>query len=779
MSHPSPASRSQSHNDLIALFRLGRVAELADADLIAAYLAGGPNAEPAFSALVCRHGPTILGTCRRILGPGDDHDVADAFQAIFLVLARRAGSLSVTDTLSPWLHAVAVRVARHARARRRALRARVHAFDDGFEPCTPSNDPGEQIEQSELRLVIDEELERLPRRYRDPIVLCDLEGLPRDLAAARLRCPLGTLDSRLHRGRARLRSRLLRRGMNPTLAAVMPHLAAPAAQAVPKSLATRAVQAAIVRLGEGSLAPAVTSLALAAVRSALLMRLTWIAAFAALPAAAALAVATLVAIAQDPPKSQPTASSGPPAPIEQVSSIADQFEAIKAAFDADHIRAERADAAPIADPRPGEPLPHAYVAVTDYARRAVDLAIGNPTDPAAREALLWVINMDINRGEGDREDFGVQFLRALRELVHQHSADLDLDLELARAGLRFRTLVSRYHDAYFEYALQAIQGHEAEGLIRIGAADYLAQKARDAYVARSCIDRIGCIHVFSDQEWNPAMRWHFYSAEEKGRRMHLRLCDPIAMRAEAERLYHEVIEDYADIPYQDSVTQQIQAALQQGHPEYRGRPLTDANRLFFEKKIASPDMLGDHARGYLEVLLNDQSREPALSLLETQPDIDEALIDIDGPTLDGHVMKLSGLRGKVVVLDFWFAACGACIDEVPARRKLAETYADRPFAIVGVNVGDPASEALKAAADAGMTWPSWSDPSRDIARRFSVEGGAATLVIDALGRIRALKKPGESLGLLVERLVHEAESGTVPHATPDSAPPEPAGDPNP
>jgi RNA polymerase sigma factor (sigma-70 family) len=178
--------------------------------------------EAAFEALVNQHGPMVLGTCRRMLA--DPHDVDDAFQATFLVLARKAGSIQDADRLGPWLHGVARRIATRSRAlsARRNARERSAAEEPAIEP------PG-ALEAFELQAALDEELSRLPEKYRAPLVLCYLEGLTHDEAAQQLRWPVGTVRSRLAGGRDRLRTRLTRRGLAPAgvVPAILPHSSIP------------------------------------------------------------------------------------------------------------------------------------------------------------------------------------------------------------------------------------------------------------------------------------------------------------------------------------------------------------------------------------------------------------------------------------------------------------------------------------------------------------------------------------------------------------------------
>jgi RNA polymerase sigma factor (sigma-70 family) len=165
-----------------------------------------PAGELAFVALVARHGPMVLSVCRRILH--DTVDVDDAFQATFLVLVKRAGAIRFEASLGPWLYGVSVRVARRVRE----VRSRAHGV--------PLDDAAAQLVSErtmpvdrDLRFLIDEALARLPANYRAAIVLCYLEGMTHEQAAVHLRCPVGTVRSRLARGRDMLRHRLGNSGL--------------------------------------------------------------------------------------------------------------------------------------------------------------------------------------------------------------------------------------------------------------------------------------------------------------------------------------------------------------------------------------------------------------------------------------------------------------------------------------------------------------------------------------------------------------------------------------
>ena len=201
-------------DDLKTLFDAGAIGRLSDSELLARFIRREDvaSSEAAFAALVSRYGPIVLGICRRVLG--DDHAATDAFQAVFLVLARKAPQVKVDDTLGRWLHGVSIRVSRRARAVARAERARFRALDGLDPPDGTTTTSPERLR--EVRSALDEEIARLPGRYRSAVVLCYLEGLTQEQAARRLRCPLGTIQSRLHRARERLKSGLIRRGLAPT-----------------------------------------------------------------------------------------------------------------------------------------------------------------------------------------------------------------------------------------------------------------------------------------------------------------------------------------------------------------------------------------------------------------------------------------------------------------------------------------------------------------------------------------------------------------------------------
>ena len=223
--------------EMQTLFRWGAMGTWTDGQLMTQFVQGQDGSEAAFRILIHRHGPMVLGVCRRVLG--DAHAAEDAFQATFLVLVKKAATLRDGDLLTNWLYGVALRVANKEKAR--GARRRVVERQAAERTASPASD-GDQVE---LRSVIDEEIRRLPERYRLPLVLCHLEGLRHDEVAQRLGCPVGTVESRLSRAREQLRSRLARRGLAPTAQALGVVLRPPGGGLVHSSLVDTTLQAAL------------------------------------------------------------------------------------------------------------------------------------------------------------------------------------------------------------------------------------------------------------------------------------------------------------------------------------------------------------------------------------------------------------------------------------------------------------------------------------------------------------------------------------------------------
>ncbi len=251
------------------LFAVGTIGGLSDGQLIEQFLSGPRNsAEAAFAALVGRHGAMVMGVCRRLLS--DPNDADDAFQATFLVLARRARSIARRELLANWLYGVAYRTARVARTRAALRLAKERRVIDVLRTRSTQEDEG----CGDLLVLLDQELSRLPEKFRIAVVLCELEGRSRKEVALRLGIAEGTLSSRLARARVLLRDRLQKRGLALSAGALAAGLARDvSAAAVRPALADATVQAALNYATGGMVSWSVTVLAEGALKAMFLTKL--------------------------------------------------------------------------------------------------------------------------------------------------------------------------------------------------------------------------------------------------------------------------------------------------------------------------------------------------------------------------------------------------------------------------------------------------------------------------------------------------------------------------
>jgi RNA polymerase sigma factor (sigma-70 family) len=276
--------------------------------------------EAAFACLLRRYGPLVLGVCRQVLG--ELHDAEDAFQATFLILARKAGSVRRGESLGPWLYRVAINVARTARAQaaqRRAHERQAAAMSQASSP--------DEVPPRDWQPLLHEEVHRLPDKYRVPVVLCYLEGKTNEEAARVLGWPVGTVKGRLARARDLLETRLVRRGLAlPAggLALLLSQRPVQAA-AVPAALADSTLKAALLfAAGQPASATASTAallLAKGALKTTAGKKLVW----ALLSLAAALGGGGALLASRTPAESPPAERqaaelAGPPAhgPVPRV-----------------------------------------------------------------------------------------------------------------------------------------------------------------------------------------------------------------------------------------------------------------------------------------------------------------------------------------------------------------------------------------------------------------------------------------------------------------------------
>ncbi len=269
---------------------------------------GANRDEAAFTALVRRHGAMVFGVCRRVLC--HEHDAEDVFQATFLVLARKAASLRSQRSLGGWLHEVAY----HLALRVRENTARRQRNESEVRSMTPRQEPALDVCQQELRSLLDEELRQLPAKYREPLILCYLEGKTNEQAAQQLGWPIGSMSRRLARGRELLRRRLIRRGIALPAGVLVAALAEEAASAAVPPLLAASVVRMVLQTSAASIPASVATLVEERIREMFLFNLRLVV-FVTLTAVG-IGAGALVSQAKDQKPAEKN-SSAPPAQAEE------------------------------------------------------------------------------------------------------------------------------------------------------------------------------------------------------------------------------------------------------------------------------------------------------------------------------------------------------------------------------------------------------------------------------------------------------------------------------
>jgi RNA polymerase sigma factor (sigma-70 family) len=604
--------------DLVGLFRNGALGQWSDAELLHrfAHGAGDAGAEAAFAALVGRHGPMVRGVGRRVLN--DPHAADDAFQATFLTLARKAGRLGDVESLGGWLYRVALRVALKARREREAESL------DGLDPAGPDPSPGPD-ERAELRQAIDAEIARLPARYRAAVVLCHVEGLDGPSAARRLRLPLGTLQSRLHRARLRLRRGLTRRGFAPAgVAGALAAVEAPARAEVPASLA-RSI-ARLAALGGPPPAGVECLILGSSWRTLTKAKAAWIAGLSVGIAGlgSGLGLAHRGASAGGGPPAQEIAKPAGPSVGEQIRAVLDEHYRFLSKIEFSAVFA--------AGKKPW------YDKAVETSRKLLNLIEQDPRDPESRRAMTWLVDEYwVSGTEGPL----IEELIPSVDVLLRHYAD---EPRIAfRVLARPSTFPTRLDDRLTAPLAAAARRRDVKGLALMALGEYLEGKARMTLRVQASGGRYH-VDIAPGQTTETPL---YDEAYEKV----LRESDAVALFAEAEAVFARVVAEFAD------VMQPMKCPEDEGFMTW-----------------IPPGKLGDLAGEHLATLRAVAIGRPAPDLTWTGA--------------SGRATRLSDLRGKVVLLSFREVGEGPYENEPAHAAGHAARLKGRPFALVAVNSPD-------------------------------------------------------------------------------------------
>ena len=617
-----------------------------------------------------RHSALVWRACRSAVS--NDADAADAFQATFLILLRRARAIRHRASVAGWLGGVARRVAANARANaaRRQAREQVAAGWAGL-----MIQPAPDLDAGERESIVRDELARLSERDRAVILAIDLDGLTETEAARRLDCPVGTVRSRLHRARTRLRGHFTARGLDPNAALGL--LPTGVVGPIPGWLVPRTVAlAGRVGVGATSWASAcpitVAVLVQRSGRSFVMLSLCSTSTILVALAGLAPGILTGPTPAQtpaakrpaDPPlQASPPAAAPPVGAEKRPAAMAEDFRRLKFEYDLAMLHANTQAKAGKTRFEENEIRAKFRPDEDAFARRMIDIALLDPKTEAARDAAIWVMDMT---WRSDAGNYCGEYEAAVNILIIHHADDP----EAIRVGLQLDQILSRRRDAFLEGCYANATGHEAMGLARLAYAQYLQHKIGFVYAAHNFPKRSEIHFDSHDAEGKLVPVTIPESNVDFAYDVGLRWIDPVALQAETVRLYREVIADYADVRYINRHMRRLEAEL--ANPvQPDGTMLSTVDKDMMRTVVNSKTTLADVARRHLSTIepLNVGQAAPAL-----------AGVDL----ITGRPFKLTDYRGRDVLLCFWSDIQNrSFIDQLKSWAAQGEGRG-RPLVILGV-----------------------------------------------------------------------------------------------
>jgi RNA polymerase sigma factor (sigma-70 family) len=801
------------------LFGLGTVAGLTDAQLLERFTAQSASgaeataaAEAAFEVLLARHGPMVLGVCHRALA--DSGDIEDAFQATFLVLVRRAGSVHAGDSLGRWLYGVARRVAAKARARSGRLRSRsaLHAS----ELAAPDADE----DRTQVLAALDEEVSRLPEKYRIPVILCHLEGLTHAEAAARLRWPVGTVSGRLSRARGLLKDRLVRRGLAPTAGFSGSLLALETARAVVREplIAATAQAAAALAAGRGAQAGAASASALVlmnqVLRAAVAFKLEAAAAvlliFAVAVAGVAAVGAGFGADARNQPGARPSEREPAVAPKPVSGRPADEIvaeleemlktarrPAVQEVFDRNHTKiAALVDELRTAypdDPRVAKFLQARWRSLCYVKRMAevhaeVDTVLRTTKDPILNnDALETRILLELHdpidglSAVALAEAFARQAPRDNRagELFYQAAQKLDegwftrvgLAVALALAGVltiatarkrrpgtrRFRKLAARLVKPAFVMLVALLCSFllllpsERQAAIIGFLLDVPTKISNSVIIQRS---------IFLVSALSNELLGNLQAIARSGRA-------GLAVVLAAATATVLVVASRHNFGRLMGWTSTVRLAILGFVAGLALFCAVDACVLARQGNAVRQRIVRDYPDSFRGRLFQGVQRQHARIGEPFELEFTDAI--------SGRPVSMKSLRGTVVVVDFWATWCGPCVGEFPELKRLYAQYHDKGVEFIGVSHDLPEEDGgLSALKEFVQTWQiPWPQyyqghdnelittgtPTNDFSEFWGISGIPTVFLIDAEGKLYSTAARGR-LDTLIPRLLEKSQTSS-------------------